>query len=265
MIKKEKTTNNKTDFEATIRALAHRKTIEHAGLVKMVDYACKRRVDFCSTMYTSMAYFEYFETNLREQLDLRTPLVQSFSEKEMVGFMYDVLEVLSYLQSKKFVHGDIRPDLLFFAEENHKTITKLADRLSEHSSSAECQLNHIISHTDLYMSPELFHNLTRGKVTSSSLCPYKADAFSVGMLFLEMGTLHTVQGCYNRDQGEVSKEAVARLILNFQEKYSQCPLLCKGIEQLLVFDPKKRSDCRMIFKRLPRIEEVRKYYKKLEA
>ena len=49
----------------------------------------------------------------------------------MVGFLYDILDVMATLQQNKIRHGDIRPELLYFDEVEGKTITKVCDRLSD--------------------------------------------------------------------------------------------------------------------------------------
>lgn len=138
VVLKNKTTNSRDEFMQDLKILSHRKTIKHDNLVKLLDYSARKRSDFCSTYYISNAFYEYFPTNLRDQIILRRKNNQFFTEKELVGFLYDILDVLAFLQGKNTTHGDIRPELIYFEEQNGKTISKLGDRLSEARTSNEC-------------------------------------------------------------------------------------------------------------------------------
>lgn len=262
VIMKRKITNNQNEFILDLKVLANRKAVKHENLVRLLDYSARRRTDFCSTSFTSSAFYEYFSTNLREQIDLRIEDKHYFSERELVGFLYDTLDVLSFLQGRNFTHGDIRPELLFFEEENGKTITKLGDRLSEHSTSEECQLNHVVSGSSIYMSPEMYANLTRGK-TKFNHNQFKSDAFSLGVIFLEMGCMMPIQPIYNKDRGEVSPDLLNKLFGIFADRYSESPLLCSAIKALIEYNEKDRSDCRKLHSRLPDVQEIKKYYDEL--
>ena len=148
-------------------------------------------VDKDDDKWVTSAYFEYPNEDLcdrREELN---------DPREMIKLMNDLLEAMAYLQRHKMVHGDIRPEYIFYNRHVDKYV--LLDRLIDASPANEAQMNNIFyQDKTLYASPVLFNELCQGNLKIKHN-PFKSEVFSLGMvlisLFVEEAEL---MRCYNR-------------------------------------------------------------------
>ena len=113
------------------------------------------------------------------------------------------------------------------------------------------------------MAPSLFHNLSRGKFDFGHNS-YKSDTFSLGLIFLEMGNLRSIQNVYSQERGVIDQELLNDHYEKFEQRYQDSPLLCSAIRAMIEMNPKKRSDSKRLYKRLPDMEEIREYYEAVE-
>ena len=101
-------------------------------------------------------------------------------------------------------------------------------------------------------------------MTDKELNLFKSESFGLGIILLEMGILESVQPIYRPEKGEVSERILGQLVDKFEDRYGDSPLLCGMLKALIEINPKKRSDCRNLNKRLPDINEIRVYFEELQ-
>jgi serine/threonine protein kinase len=185
IMEKTRTSISKEDHDFNHLQAEQRMHIDHYSILRMV---CSTRDD---SKWETKAYFEYPNEDL---YDRRTALT---SPAEIMKFLTHLLEGLVYLQENRFVHGDIRPEYIFYDSKKGRYI--LLDRLGDPSGYSQAQQNNLVyENKNIFMSPEMFFQLTRGssKVEHN---PFKSEVFTLGMVLLSMFTDDIDLGmCYNR-------------------------------------------------------------------
>ncbi len=122
-------------------------------------------------------YFQYPNEDLYERKELlRDP-------KEFLLFLRDLLSGLAALEQKKMVHGNIKPEYIYFDEVSNKYV--LLDRLSDSSPPNKAQLMNLQQGENLYMAPKVFEHISKGKDRMHHN-PFKSEVFSLGMIALSM-------------------------------------------------------------------------------
>ena len=159
---------------------------------------------------TVCTYFYYPNTDLHDRFSrFKEPL-------EMFRFLHDILKSLSFLEKRSLVHGNVRPELIYYNK-----ITKnyvLVDRLNEHTTPMESQRNSIKSEMYLYSTPEIF-NILINETVDTKYDPYKSECFSVGMILLSavvsnelyMSIYNIEEQCFNFEKFQQAKAVLMRL------------------------------------------------------
>jgi serine/threonine protein kinase len=185
IMEKTRTSISQEDHDFNHLQAEQRMCIDHPSVLKMI---CCSRLD---EDWETKAYFEYPNEDL---YDRRASLT---SPAEIMKFLTHLLEALVYLQDNRFVHGDIRPEYIFYNARKNRYI--LLDRLGDPSSYSQAQRNNLVyENKNIFMSPKMFHSLSRGhgKVHHN---PFKSEVFSLGMVMLSMFTDDVDLGmCFNR-------------------------------------------------------------------
>lgn len=177
--------------------------ISHPNILKMLW------VDEDNENWITSAYFEYPNEDLcdrREELS---------NPREMIRLMNDVLEAMAYLQRHKMVHGDIRPEYIFYNRAEGKYV--LLDRLIDASPANEAQMNNIFyADKTLYASPVLFNELCQGNLKIKHN-PFKSEVFSLGMVLVSLFVEETeLMRCYNRRLKEFDYREFTKLTENLR-------------------------------------------------
>lgn len=160
---------------------------------------------------------------------------KQYSEADVRMIMEQGLLALDYMQEKKVLHRDIKPDNILLHSilgENDCEI-KIADLGLAVFTERDEKLFHKCG-TPGYVAPEIFKDLGYS---------YKADIFSMGSVFFNLLT-----GCYlfsGKDQAEV-------LRLNFQCKLDHMRHFLKGVSpqcqdllhKMLKVDPNERPSAK---------------------
>ncbi|XP_033209769.1 serine/threonine-protein kinase 32B isoform X3 [Belonocnema kinseyi] len=114
--------------------------------------------------------------------DLRYHIQQAvkFSEDSIVLFVAEIALALDYLQNKKIIHRDIKPDNIVLDEEGHAHVTdfNIATRLEDG------QLATSMSGTKPYMAPEIY--MCSCDETGVLGYGYSVDWWSLGILAWEI-------------------------------------------------------------------------------
>ena len=175
------------DHEFNCLQAEQRMKLQHDSLLKMKGTF---RDD---ETWTVKSYFEYPNEDL---FDRQEELVNAV---ESMKFLTQILEVLTYLQEFGYVHGDIRPEYLFYDVRQDRYI--LLDRLGDPTNFTESQRNSLIYEDKiLFMSPEMFLQLAKGQEEISHH-PFKSECFSIGMVLLSMYVdENDLIMCYNRHE-----------------------------------------------------------------
>ena len=262
---KTRTTDNHRSLKNYVWEINKRMNLDHNNLIKMIDYSYFSVYKWCAKYWTINLYFYYYEQSLAKELMARKSLGRSFTERELVTILYDLVDVLSSLQQRSISHGDIRPESVF----QHKmptrdfVVTKLCDRISNEDPK-KAQIQHLFNHRPQYMSPELFYNLNTGNV-NIIINPFKADAFSLGLLILDLANLKpfNLQDIYMKAKNTIDFHLIQKLIYEFTLKYPYSVWIGDVLYCLLNADPNIRQNFTELKLNLPERNSVLHYYDKL--
>lgn len=147
----------KKEFELMTR-------LKHPNVIKVFDFGFDQSSQI---NYFTMEYIDgpSFKTILQEQ--------GSFSSTQLVPIFIDLCRALSFIQSRKIIHGDINPKNILLSSQ--KRVVLMDFGLAEVDLEDE---NKERRGTPLYMAPEVFHNKN---------CR-RSDIFSLGLTFYELLT-----------------------------------------------------------------------------
>lgn len=173
------------DHEFNCLQAEQRLAIENESLLKMLGTT---RDD---ENWVTCSYFVYPNEDL---FDKREELVNPI---ESMKFLTHMLEALTYLQDRRFLHGDLRPEYVFYDSRTDRYI--LLDRLGDPTNYTESQRNSLVyEDKTIFMSPEMFEQLSQNDEEVKHN-PFKSECFSLGMVLLSMYTDELdLSLCYNR-------------------------------------------------------------------
>lgn len=169
----------------------------------------------------------------------------------------EILYGMGHLQENRMVHADIRPSLIGVPIKREDNF-RLLDRLGDSSSPTDVQLNHLKKRRELYLSPELFKGLFKGKGADLKYNPFKSDIFSLGLVILEAALFTSVQGIFDYSNGEIDKEELISLVEGFIQKYPENFILQEILMIMLEFSPKLRLEPITLLKAIRRMERIAK-------
>lgn len=160
------------DHEFNILQAEQRMKLSHPSLLRMIGS------EHDKSTWESKSYFVYPNQDLFDhQSCVNNPA-------EIMRFLTQLLEVLVVLKDAKYIHGDIRPEFIYYHSPQQRYI--LLDRLSSGTGFYETQKNLMMYPENLlYMSPEMFEDILQ-KRPSQGRDLYKSEVFSLGMVLLSM-------------------------------------------------------------------------------
>ncbi|CAG9332681.1 unnamed protein product [Blepharisma stoltei] len=182
---------------------------------------------------------ELCERSLMDNISLRIESQQYYiSDNSYDTMVQSLLEGFIILEELKIYHQNIKPDNIFLAKTGQ---LKIADfcvsafvEVPESACANKCL--HAIIGTESYMAPELQTAIDKMRIdhTASRNIQYKrgkADAYSLGLTFLQLYSLQPVRGinrCPNQDY-----------INSYLDQF-QHPKVANMLKGMLTIDPKKR-------------------------
>lgn len=223
--------------------------------------ALSKKSQLCSSYYILKSYYPFLNHSFNKELEIRKSSNKAFVDEELAVLLYEQTDILSFLQRQNVCQGDIRPHSIFLVKDEDKVATLICDRMSQ-GSLIQTQLNHVIMNRPLYMAPILFENLNLGR-TNFVHNHFKSDAFSLGMLLLEAGTLTSVQSIYNKESSTINEVVLQRLIEAFAKRYENSTWLIGTVRKLLEIEEHDRFDFLELRESLPPREVVDQYYRQL--
>ena len=183
---KMKSCNNNEEYELTQAASAFRYNLQHTSLLKMVDLnSDKPNLKIYVT-------FEYPSDDLFARLEhLKDP-------QELLKFMYQILSVLSLLEKHQMIHGNVRPEFIFYHEKNCNYV--ILDRLGDNNGPLEAMMESLNNGHLNFIPPSIFEELSRGNLKVNQN-PFKIETFCLGMILMSVfvGTSN-MQSIYDTKQ-----------------------------------------------------------------
>lgn len=125
----------------------------------MIGYSSYHNTEPNNEFFRVRGFYEYIGTDLMNEIAERTKSGQSFTSVELKTLFVSFINALAFLQSRKMVHGDIRPLYITYNQSGTGSEFKLADRLGDPSSPNQVQLNNMQCGRMLYLSNILYEKL----------------------------------------------------------------------------------------------------------
>lgn len=237
---KERLSCELSDCQKDLFQVRERMKMNQPALLRLIDYSAEEGKVENERAYIVTAYYDFPNGDLGYEIDQRRKKENHFSSRELSSLLSDMCEAASYLQKNKMVHGDIRPKYFSRFEKENKY--KMLDRLGTPAPAWQVQQTHFNSDADLYMSPAYFSNLSMANHRFRH-DPYKSDSFSIGLVILEAGLLHSIQSIYSRNERKIDAQELQALLQGFDSVYgSESPSLCEALRKLLAIEEGNRMD-----------------------
>ena len=116
---KEKHSYNERSHRIAVKMAEERQNMKHPNLLDMIQFTVDEE------NYIVNSYFEYPNEDIyQKQGELKNP-------HELIKFIHDILCALTFLQNKKIIHGNLRPEYMYYSEMEDRYV--LLDRLADTS------------------------------------------------------------------------------------------------------------------------------------
>lgn len=229
------------DFLKNEMLINERERLSHLNVLKVFKYESKEEKQLCSNFYKITQGMEYFGRELSYEIEERRKRNIQFTEKEVEGFIRNMINGLGYLQEKGIVHGSVRTTTIFGENSVYKIIEPGFFRgLPNYTVILSCLMDEKMNVEGVYMAPE---NLTliKKNIQVSRVNPFKVDVFALGCIAIEMVTLKNSMELFNYKSLILNVEMMRSRLKETQAKLMN-PILFKMIESMVSIDAEKRSD-----------------------
>jgi len=266
---KEKASGDMKQFGRDVNTARQRMSMQNQYLHKMLGWSTQTKKELCSTHHYVKMFYEYPDSDLRNETAQRKKNKTVLSERELSNATSNALNGLSYLHNKKLAHGDIRPQLISAKRMNSgQEVNKfeLLDRLADPSPLVKCQINNMMNNKELFMSPQLWRHInTKGK-KKPPFNRQKNDLFALGMSMLSAGNQSSMKNCYKKG-GKFDANALNTHLANFNQRYGQNPSLTNVVSSLVTLDEAQRPDTTLMLEKGHRgpTEFVETHYQEAET
>ena len=255
MMKEKSSGDQKTFTRDTIMART-RMELQHDNLHKMLGWSTQKKSELCSTHYYVRMFFDFPESDLRNEVAERKRKGQSVSDAELSLATSNALHGLDYLHNMRLAHGDIRPQLISAERLGGDAIVtnRILDRLADPSQIERAQVNNLMNNRELFMSPQLYKRInTKGK-KKPGFDRQKNDLFALGMSVISAGTASSVKDCYKRG-GKFDAQRLRYHLDRFRTRHQQNYSLCNVVTSLVEIDEDRRPDTNMLLGRKQMVNE----------
>ena len=172
------------DLEDIIKEYKLCHKLKHNNIVKILGL-CKTKLD--STTFIIYILMEVGLNDWEKEIKNNIEKKIKYSEEELINILKQLINALSFLQSKNVSHRDIKPhNVLIFKDK----IYKIADfgEAKQISKINQNQQINTLRGTELYMSPLLFNGLRTNQIDIKHNL-FKSDVYSLGLCILYACTL----------------------------------------------------------------------------
>ena len=261
----EKLYNDKDSLIKDIEQKKRRMLGKHEYLLNVLDYSVIVEKSLCSSFFILKTFIEYPYKSLKQEIlekKSKSSGQDSFNLEELTYLLYHQVLANSFLQEKQSnaVHGDICPNTIFL---NEKAEFKLAFRNQELLSAERLQSEKLIKGEPVYLSPIVYSAVKKRSFDKLKHNPHKSDIFSLGLTILEAGLMRSIQSIYTGRE-EIDINILESFLNEFEQRYSENPLLFTSIRKMLDFKEEERPDFISMKQALPEFQTIVDYFYKLK-
>ena len=174
--------SDEVDYHSIIKEYYLSHYLKHENIVKLLGIYNKKLDKTTFAIYILM---EVGKNDWEKEIKQKESLVNYYSENELINIIKQLSNALSFLESNKISHRDIKPQNILIFDNN---IYKIAD-FGEAKKIIYKNSQNTLRGTQLYMSPLLYNGLKNNQ-TDIKHNIFKSDVYSLGLCLLYSATLH---------------------------------------------------------------------------
>lgn len=172
LFSKSKNTSSKKEFNHLLKLSQNRFNLNHDFLLTH-----KRIEEHLPTLSITDYYF-YPNSDLNARLT-------SFNDPlEICQFLNDLLQATSYLEKNEMIHGNLRPELIYYDSVREKYI--LIDNFFDGEDPVDMQLDYVRNNDFLFISEDVFEALIDSKTRTQVIFNFQGETFAIGLLVIFM-------------------------------------------------------------------------------
>ena len=172
LFSKSKNTSSKKEFQHLLKLSQNRFNLNHDFLLT------HKRIDEHLPTLSITDYYFYPNSDLNAKLT-------SFNDPlEICQFLNDLLQATSYLEKNEMIHGNLRPELIYYDSVREKYI--LIDNFFEGENPVDMQLDYIRNNDFLFISEDVFEALIDFKTRTQVIFNFQGETFAIGLLVIFM-------------------------------------------------------------------------------
>lgn len=216
--------NDLDRIDRNVRQIEERLKLNNAYLLKMFGFS---KVIGQTNEFFLHVFYEHPKKSLNEEFENRQKEVLHFNSEELLQILNNVLHSLSHLQSAGIVYGEIKPKYIALPNDLSQFYT-LLDKLK--SKKQQNPNGSSFKKSKMYISQAMFNSMN-GQKEMKKPNPFKSQSFSLGLVILECGLLHSIQNIYG--EKEFKREKLNQLLVKFNSLYQSNAVLLETISALL--------------------------------
>lgn len=221
-----------TEIENLEKLIAINNKCPH--LVRVFGFTHSKDSQLCGRIQKIYLISEYFESNLRALLDDRINRT-IYTEKEYFKFIETIAQALKYLKEFGIPHDSLKLSMIF--RTNHGEFKILMPKLFNVLPNYMDFLRSF-DKEDYFLAPEALQNI-KEKAIFINFDQYKADAFVLGCLVLEMMEKVSCSEFFNLQDFNLNRKVLVKALDSIKKEYSLG--LFSILQDMLEINPLKRS------------------------
>ena len=177
--------SDKLDVQLVIKEFKMCCQLNHPNVVKLLGIYNKK---LDKTTYVVYILMEVGLSDWEKEIKYYSEKKKEYSEQDLIKIIKQLISGLAFLQSKKIIHRDIKPQNFIIFKGGIYKIADFGESKQIHNISYSL-LNGSLRGTELYMSPLLFNGLRNGQVDVKHNL-VKSDVYSFGLCVLYASTIN---------------------------------------------------------------------------
>lgn len=97
------------------------------NLIELMDWAAICKTDDEIKSYKMRLFYEYFNEDLRDEVNLRKEVNSVFTNEEMMTLLYNMVDTLAELQKMGKIHGEVSTKFIFCSKNRNFKIAEMMD------------------------------------------------------------------------------------------------------------------------------------------
>lgn len=102
-----------------------RKDLNRLNLIKLLDWSAISKTDDKIKTYKLRLFYEYFNEDLRDEVEMRRMENLKFTDQEMLTLSYHLIETLAEMQKENINHGEISSKFIFCDSEGQYKLCEM--------------------------------------------------------------------------------------------------------------------------------------------